>query len=415
VYSSDFYWLRTYSKEWYSTGKGSYLEGNISIKYLDSLDKRYAGTSQYNFFGNPKKIDGHVSCSLDLYPINGNQLVNLYQGKNFGYNCGAYSFQRESENYMLGGYGFWSSHLDLIKFDSLQNSWELVGVENQPFNFSSSGTYQNSKGIVVLLVSPFNPRIRNQKQTIEPGFFLDWETKTWKKLEVSIEGVDFLNLLPSLSIYFLETKDYLFIGTSFVTKNLGWNLVHKESGKIYFFLHNRNIDVFLSNHIEIIDNTITYLTSTNELITLDLDDFFSKSIEVGEVSVVEDGGLPFSASYLFIFPLLIASFGLFVIYFVKRRKKVVEFIQPVEEEEEPLEDKDLLQVVLSYSGQKIGTEKLDQIFGIQGLKNFDTKRIKRARHIKEINAIYMESHGKELIVRDRNPDDKRYMFYKIVP
>ena len=312
---------------------------------------------------------------------------------------------------MLGGYGFWNHHLDLIKFDVKSGGWELVSVKNQPLDLGPFGLYQTSKGFYNLFVSSFNPRIPDHKQKIEPGFFLDWETKTWKKLQIRIEGVDFLELLPSLSLNSLETKDYLFVGTSFITKNLGWNLVHKESGKIYFFQHNKSLDPFQSNHVEIVNNKITYLSPTNSMVNLDLDDFFSKSVEVGEVIVVEDKVF-FSYINWVLPPLLLGFIGFSVFFFISRRKKDEEF-NPISEEE-TVEDKDLIQVLVSYSGQTLSTERLDQVFGIHGLKNFDTRRIKRARQIKVINESYMASHGKELIVRDRNPEDRRYMFYKIL-
>jgi len=58
-------------------------------------------------------------------------------------------------------------------------------------------------------------------------------------------------------------------------------------------------------------------------------------------------------------------------------------------------------------------EDFDNILGIHEVENFDSKRIKRARLIKSINKQYEEKNGYPLIMRIKNPEDKRFIFYKI--
>jgi hypothetical protein len=72
-----------------------------------------------------------------------------------------------------------------------------------------------------------------------------------------------------------------------------------------------------------------------------------------------------------------------------------------------------LEVLLAFSGQLLTTEQLDQLLGIDQQANFDSKRMKRARLINEVNEQYLANTGKELIERDKKPEDRRYVYYKI--
>ena len=79
----------------------------------------------------------------------------------------------------------------------------------------------------------------------------------------------------------------------------------------------------------------------------------------------------------------------------------------------PSKKLDPLQLLVPLSGQLLTTETLDQLLGIDGQANFDSRRMKRARLINDINEQYLDQAGKELIVRDKKPEDKRYVYYKI--
>ncbi|MDA0315018.1 MAG: hypothetical protein O2829_07135 [Bacteroidetes bacterium] len=54
-----------------------------------------------------------------------------------------------------------------------------------------------------------------------------------------------------------------------------------------------------------------------------------------------------------------------------------------------------------------------QWLGIDGQANFDSRRMKSARFINEINEHYLAQAGKERILRNKKPEGKRYVFYKI--
>ena len=72
----------------------------------------------------------------------------------------------------------------------------------------------------------------------------------------------------------------------------------------------------------------------------------------------------------------------------------------------------ILESYISWKKELL-TEKLDKILGIHNLENIDTRRLKRSRLIIRINELYEEKEGKQLIVREKSQDDKRFVFYKI--
>jgi hypothetical protein len=56
---------------------------------------------------------------------------------------------------------------------------------------------------------------------------------------------------------------------------------------------------------------------------------------------------------------------------------------------------------------------LDGILGIDSVDNNDSKRLKRSRWVNKLNEYYNSQNGKDLIIRDKNPEDKRYIYYKV--
>ncbi len=94
-------------------------------------------------------------------------------------------------------------------------------------------------------------------------------------------------------------------------------------------------------------------------------------------------------------------------------KKILPKKKIEETAEQPFKRLEPIELLLPFSGQLLTTEALDQLLGIDDQANFDSRRMKRARLIKDINEKYFDQAGKELIVRDKKPEDKRYVYYKI--
>ena len=404
--AADYTWFSTSTNSWKNSGQSEFLEGKIPLAVLDSLDKIYK-KFPYNYiiYELDERLFIQVRCTFDLHEIQEGKLVNKYIYSNRGYTCGTNTFVRDNTHYMLGGHGFWTNHLDLLSFDELHGSWELVVTKNQPPNYFSARVYQNSKGIYSLFGEQFNQRdgldLKNSQ-----GYFLDWKTKEWKEIEIEIEGLDLKDLIEKGGLYFVQTEDYAFWASTTVLNNIGWNLIEKETGKIFYF-DSKNIDMGIGPYLEIVGNVLRYTAPSGELKTLDLDQIRKQSKEVGYIRVKEGDAIEASSTWGYLLFFLLVGVGWVVVRQVlpKMKKELVPTKEP--KKPEPLE------ILLPYSGQSLSTEVLDQLLGIDSQANFDSRRMKRARLINDINEQYLAQKGKELIVREKRAEDKRYVFYKI--
>jgi len=404
--AADYTWFSAATTTWKNSRRSEFLGGQLPTAILDSLDKIYEKSPhQYIVYELGAKHYVQVRCTFDLYEIQGDKLVNKYRYFNRGYTCGGNYFVRDSTHHILGGHGFWTNHLDLLAFDELHGSWELVTTKNQPIDYFSALVYQNSKGIYSLFGEVYNQRkdldVKNSQ-----GYFLDWETKEWKELELQIEGLDLNNLLEKGGLYFIQTQDYAFCASTNGLNNIGWNLIEKETGKIFFY-DSKNVDMALGNYLEIVGNVLTYPAPSGEQKTLDLDEIRKKSKEVGFVRVKEAASFGMNYTWAYGLFFVVVAIGFLLVKKILPKKKAEELTLQPSKRFEPIE------LLLPYSGQLLTTEALDQLLGIDDQANFDSRRMKRARLIKDINEKYFDQAGTELIVRDKKPDDKRYVYYKI--
>jgi hypothetical protein len=404
--AADFTWFSTSTNSWRNSGQSEFLQGKVSGAVLDSLDKIYAKSPYtYIFYELGDKLFVQVRCTFDLYEVQGEQLINRYLYFNRGYTCGTNIFVRDNTHYQLGGHGFWRNHLDLMAFDELHASWELQVTKNQPSNYFSARVYQNSKGVYSLFGEELNQRHGIDRKNPN-GYFLDWQTKEWKEIEIKIEGLDQQLLSEKGGLYFIQTKDYAFWASTNGLRNIGWNLIEKETGKIFFF-DSKNIDMGIAPYLQIAGNVLTYPSPSGEVKNLDLDEIRKKSKEVGYIRLKESAAIGGNTtwSYLLFFAAIVLGLVLVkqVLLKMKNQEKVVS--QP--------KKPDPLHLLLPYSGQFLTTETLDELLGIDNQANFDSRRMKRARLINDINEQYLAQKGKELIVREKKAEDKRFVYYKI--
>jgi len=409
--ANDFLWFKTFTKEWKKSGSTDFLEGRISAAVLDSLDVIYEkAPHSYFFYEFEGVMYAIVTCTFDLYRIEGDELVKMYLYFNRGYTCSATPLVIEGRHYLIGGHGFWMNQMDLLVFDEIHGSWEWTRVKNQPLDYFSSFVYPTSKGIVSLFGSYYNPR--NQTDAEEKqGYFLEWESKTWKNVSIAIEGIDNAILVDKGGFQFVHTQDYVFFVSSSGLKNIGWNIIEKESGLIYFY-DSKNSYMITSPVLEIIGNRLHYFSPGGEAMQLDLDFIKANSKQVGKVQVGPSNAAPnhfFNYAPLNVLGgVLVGGVLLFLALRYRKRKNT-----KLEEEENVPLLYSPVDILLPYAGQLLTTETLDHLLGIDANMKFDSRRMKRARLINEINKLYLAQVGKELVQRDKKPEDRRFVYYKI--
>jgi hypothetical protein len=412
VIGSEFYWMRTSTKDWKKSDRSDFLNGRLEGKVLNSLDSIYSkNPHHYFFFYNGEELQSYVSCGFDLYSINETSLQLKYNYFNKGYTCYTTPFVKDETNYLLGGHGFWTNHLDLLRFDEIHGSWELMKTTNQPLDYFYSGVFQNSKGIFSLFGYRDNIRI-GLSEVVPNGYFLDWESKEWKEIEVQIEGIDNTELVSTGNLKFLETKDYLFMVSRMELKNVGWNIIEKESGKIYFFDDLKNNDLFYSTFIEVIGNTINYQSPNGTPKSLDLEYLLTQSKEVGSI-IIKEGSMEGIREFPIRDRFYIITIILLILFLVNVyvRKKPIPTLSLNNNGNEEMEK--IIKTFSQYSSLLLTSEELDEVLGIDSVGNNDSKRLKRSRWVNKLNEYYNSQNGKDLIQRDKNPEDKRYIYYKV--
>jgi hypothetical protein len=430
----EFYRLRITAKRWELANKTSFLEGRISSELLQQLDSIYQKTPNgYDFIYDPtdQSLKVFVQCSFDFYTIKEGKLIKEYQFANRGYTCGSYFFKRNNSYHIVSGRGLWNHHADLMRFDPLNGSWEFTQAARQPLDYFPLGAYQTSKGIVTILGEYTNPRIpRLEKEG--NGFFLDLEKKSWQPIKIDIKEFDFAQIAHANESFLYETEDYAFSVTTSQLPGLGWYLwiiFEKETGKLFFYEGDKHTDMFNSPYYEYIGNKFYYFdfdtnsVSEGKEAMIDLDIIRSQSREIGQVVVLDAPEETDTNSLSSLLPWI----GLPIVFLlalwlgiqIQKRKNTAALtvldsdIEPEVDQETEEGSEEILQQLLVHDGEKLNSEEFDMLLGIHQITNFDSKRIKRSRIIKTINKKYEEKKGFPLITRIKNPEDKRFVFYKI--
>lgn len=73
----------------------------------------------------------------------------------------------------------------------------------------------------------------------------------------------------------------------------------------------------------------------------------------------------------------------------------------------------ILKKVIAYSGENFKSDELDDLFQIKYDLNYDSRRVRRSRIIRDLNMEYQKLEGKDIIMRQKNPKDKRYIIFRI--
>lgn len=420
-----FFRLEVSTNKWSYGNRDSFLNGIVQktvLEQLDSIYKKTPSTYEFHYSKETNSLKVFVHCSLDFYTVVNDKLIKEYQFQNRGYTCGSSLFLKEGNYYLLGGKGFWTNHLDLLRFDSQAGSWEFTQTKNQALDYFPIGVFHTEKGTTALFGDYINPRIPRLEKEFQ-GFFLDWKQKTWLPIRFETGELNLSEIITSNPSYFLETQDFGLLVSNTQLPNLGWIvwvLIEKASGKLFLYEGPKSLEAIESPYREVLENKYIYFeyndgsnTEGKELI-IDLEEVRKKSKEIGQITYLDSPVEPENSSDKILIPSLFI--GIFLLlggvtgwWYVNRQKKTL----PVSIEEDEKEDESLLDKLLEHDGKKLTTEEFDQILGIHEITNFDSKRIKRARLIKGINLQYEEKKGIGLITRIKNPEDKRFVYYQI--
>ena len=383
---------------------------------IDSLS--YSFKDKRNIFVVGDEVFGNGDCGLEIFQYKDGTTKNLYNYTNRGYTCTTYIFRRDKLFYMLGGYGYWVFHSDLMVFDPMQGAWELIITENQPLDYYSRIRYNTPGGILVLLGGYSNSRYKKMQKE-KNGYLLDWETKSWKKVTIDFIG-DYGRILKEKFVgeSSWDLENYGIVFTAGEPEENGVFIIDKKTFEVYFYdLGVR--DLMLSEFVEIEGDLITYLHYGEEYRRLPIDEIVADAKLIGSIRLEakdEEEGKNLA------YPLVgLAFMGLVLIgtlSFLRKRK-----VEAEEEEVEKIEPMDggldtfdaIIAELTIHSGKMLNGDEVNEILKLDSDKSMESSRVERSRMIKKVNSIYKERFGRELIARTRSIEDKRIILYQINP
>lgn len=370
------------------------------------------------------------SCYLDVYRWSGEQWEDLYQFDNKGYSCGSYPFFYQGQFYMLGGYGFWHNHTDLLYFEEPTGSWSLQTTKQQPLDYNTELVGVSENQAFLLLGLHHNPRLGIDNEFEHEGFVLDLKNLSWSKLKM--EGL--ISQESNKADYLIQrgygfdSEQYLVLnGFTSLSHQLGLIFFDKKTLELRFFKRDSPFDFFnFAPWLLIAGDQVKFQDDLEQVQTLDLEDLYQEASYVGKAEIVP---IPSSDSdsstsnYLLIGSALFAAFMGFLFLYVKLFPSKSQFLKRIfpshlsqleqnkiflsQEFEESWKD------LLFYQGKDLAVEDLDKILKIDSLSSLENKKVRRSRLVKEINHFSEHKWGFQLIKRKRNPNDKRYFLYEI--
>jgi hypothetical protein len=319
--------------------------------------------------------------TFDVFEYKAGTFTNLYRYANLGYNNLSSKFIYKGQIHSFGGYGFWKHHGQLIYFDMAKGQWEIYPAStNFPF------------GIYYLYNEKFH------LLTLDHHHTLDLSTQEVTTVE---------NKQSILPLLFM--KDHRKLKFKLQIFSFGdWTKL--EGG---YFLHHPTGKIQSEAQISPLPGKSTYLHIKGDSLYMYGEDFqkilgFNTHHEMSLLVDLEsdrEKNWPNRAMHL----LWLAIPGGLLWWFIKRGVKTNMPSEPA------LESKvqEFIEKLVPKEGTYLTTEEIDALLEIENIQKDETLRSKRAKLINEINQYYQSKNNGVLIVREKDPEDKRRYLYFI--
>lgn len=375
---------------------------------------------------------------------------------NLGFNLGAKHFVLDEQVMSLGGRGFWNGHAKLVKFMERTGEWELVPMEKGPECVTHATTWYNAVQRQVVAIDERKwGRATNDAPDVV--WALDLDANTWSLLGKVNPQMTLFMRGPGV---FVDLADYaMWMGghqTAIVRKSdLRVVLSPEWNYTAYGALLERleNVPMWMmgdsGNRFQVwsmdasgkesglvdwdVARTFETMFEQKEPMAWVLpftDDEEALLTGEGPVTKKETSSRP----GLWILALFMAV-GL--AYATGRRsgaarKHTETFVQPRQEDvlinaeangdevnpDKALTAKSILAKIhqLEANGEGVmATEELNFFLGLGVGVSSESKRAKRAQFIRDVNRVYQMRHGKDMIVREKDLNDRRRTIYVIHP
>lgn len=409
---------------------GSWIEGSLDQMSFLSIEEKELVQKAHQFLQQSPSMtilhkDGnyllYVSCDPNLWIWENGAWEKMVRSDLYGQFCHSFPFQDKDHVYLLGKYGFWEGHFDLISISKKERKMSWVQTANQPLDYHTIGTFKLESGVVTLFGFNRNPR-KSEVEFHENGYFLDWDSKEWKEIaihwdsnfEKKWEGNGsrvFMNFAP------IDLQDYGVIqAESQVFGTYDWYILDKKSLDVYLVPTQAYLfsPPFILVKGEGNDFSV-YNPKLDRLLNLNADFLVKEGKRIGRLdlspSLLFDNWV-FIAIFLVV-GLALSYFG-WIGYRVRKRKKAILSVSnPDNSETWSPEVSSLIQKLLPISTSMLAQEQMDDVLGFSNIKNEDLKKVKRSRIIRQLNDECERFFGLPCIFRIRNEEDRRMIIYQV--
>lgn len=387
----------------------------------------------------------------DLRVVLDSSGANRSISHNLGFNLSAKHFRFNQRLYSLGGRGFWNAHAKLVEFIEKTGEWELVMMEGGPHCTTMRGSWFDVDKGVVYAIEEGEWGLASQEQDVV--WKLDLRALRWERLGV---------VNPRLQLYsrgvgqLLDLAEYtLWMGahqTAILRKGEGralmtdrlnlkeFNVVRaqmREADMSMLVVDGNRLQAFTrgqdGREMKVLDwdAEAAFAVGAAQSALIDWVLPLEKGSESANTMAIEGGGgektqLP---TMLWGGVLVIMVGAAFVVGKQSASKDKGGVVAIRAQTAQPAEGQDNRKEVgqsaaailddiveLEQLGARImATEEVNQFLDLGEEVSSESKRAKRAQFIRDVNRVYQMRHGKDMIVREKDLNDRRRTIYVIHP
>ena len=337
-------------------------------------------------------------CRLNVWKWENNKWVNKYKNNNKGLCINSFY---EYNNELLGftSEGFWFSQSAIYVFNEIIGGWELRNIKNEVPPFLSFANFSIGSDTIVSFLSQTTVNGVAKNNSSEDNFGFDLKANKWFRA-IGEYDLRYFNDFRSGFTFDLENifhafNEHFHVIINKKTKEIFYQKSAGTFDDIDFYFNNYSSGIVMYDGKQILlKNAVpTDFISAGYLRFENI-----KDLRLKEVSKS-------SFSYWWLVIVIVALiFGIFFGRYSKVLLRKISFTA---------NPSTLLLSVLEKSGTKYASRELDVLLNIDDDKNSDSRRVKRSRIIQDLNTEYQELAGKELIIRHKDPQDKRYIIFQI--
>ncbi len=338
-----------------------------------------------------------------LFQLKGDSAIRLDRSSYHGANFNSYFFSWQNTIYLLGGYGFFTTHNNLISFNKNNREWNKINTGGNGPEFIHGISFRNNNKIYSF--NNFKAGNNVSKDVLDSNLYvLDLPTMQWQKHKMPNVDLIVISNVVRTADYFWYQNDHLTI------------LINKKELK-FEIIENEKLNLTRNNNfISFKDNSLQFEQSNpikiyRKITQLNLDSVWLVYIKSSSALYKPNQNTTIQPSNG-ISPLwfLISIIPLVLILIIYRRNTKVTANKSNPIELDQIQDNQLEILFLKIAKLNKGIlnmEELDNLLDITHLEA-ESRKLRRFRKLSELNQLQPG-----FIIRVKDEEDKRRFLYQI--